>query len=669
MIAFLAFLAVGAAALSAGGGPWARASRVLAAALAALMVADPTIETSLDRSTPAETLVLLDRSGSMAIRDEPSGRRRSESADSAVAKLLSEPGQRSFRVLEFDQPTGTDLARVLAIHGRSAPTTEAVILVSDGASTRGDPPERIAAQLAGAHGLAIHCIRVGSSSGPPDRRIISARLPETARSNEAIPVEIELGEAGVAAVPAELSIHEGQRELARLDVAAHTRHLRMSVPALPEGPHVLEVRVSVAPGEVITENNILHRGIIVDPEPISVRVLAGRPSPDLAALLRCLARDPGLTVTAITQTGPRRFIQEAPGTNPPQPVPPLALPAPPDWGDSEAIFLVDVDNVAVGEGAIDQLRQGLSAGRWGVAMFGQEKLPWATSLGPPLNIVARGSQSRPTTALFEPNRHPILTDLNLDHLEQLPPLSAPPITTAIDGAQILASANTGPLLATIERGSDRLLSAVLPGAWRWLVENDRGLGPDRPVEQLWGAATRWLAGRLGSDKLIVSTKHPVITPLDSVQVEAQLDLVSGPPRLLSAKISDHEGATVDRLSLEHVGAGRWYGARGALPPGIYKIAVNSGAYGDESQLIVQSIQPELVDPRAHPSTLARIAGASGGVVVPPDSLAALQNILPQGRRSRTELLHLRPGRSTWTLVLTLLLLGVDWTLRRRQGLP
>jgi hypothetical protein len=89
----------------------------------------------------------------------------------------------------------------------------------------------------------------------------------------------------------------------------------------------------------------------------------------------------------------------------------------------------------------------------------------------------------------------------------------------------------------------------------------------------------------------------------------------------------------------------------------------------EVSVLAGGADPELVDPRRNDALLARLAELSGGALLAPaeiDDLASrIRNAVatPTARTVQRDLWH-----NAWTFLVLVLILGMEWGLRRRWGL-
>jgi len=128
------------------------------------------------------------------------------------------------------------------------------------------------------------------------------------------------------------------------------------------------------------------------------------------------------------------------------------------------------------------------------------------------------------------------------------------------------------------------------------------------------------------------------------------------------------------LSLVDLGDGRFEGRAPGLPPGDYAVegraARGETVLGeDRSEVTVTPYRRELEDPAPNFEMLREIARGSGGTFLrfdEIDRIAASLQLEPAQERSVRE----TPLReSPWTFAALLGLLGTEWALRKRRGLP
>jgi hypothetical protein len=137
---------------------------------------------------------------------------------------------------------------------------------------------------------------------------------------------------------------------------------------------------------------------------------------------------------------------------------------------------------------------------------------------------------------------------------------------------------------------------------------------------------------------------------------------------------DGDDEKAREISLVDLGGGRYRGTLPGLPPGDYRIEGRARREGadlgaDESEMTVAPYRMELEDPAPNFEMLREIARESGGRFVTLAGVGDLPGLLdPRPITDRT--VRELPFLDSPVLFLVLLaLLGTEWALRRRRGLP
>ena len=241
---------------------------------------------------------------------------------------------------------------------------------------------------------------------------------------------------------------------------------------------------------------------------------------------------------------------------------------------------------------------------------------------------------------------------------------------------LLAGPSGEPVVVAERRGRRR---AVLVGAsawWRWQLVPE-ALAPLTPVFP--ALVSRWVA-------FAASDAAP------DVQIQStETAFGDGEPVTFDAQVVGDEGAGVEdatvevevtgaarrTLTMRPIGAGRYALDAGALPPGTYRYTGRAARGGailgtDGGTFDVGSTPAEAADPTADVALLTALAEATGGAVVPVDSLDALRRRFETSPAFAPALVA---GEAETTLfdrwpffVVLLVLLTAEWALRKRAGM-
>jgi uncharacterized membrane protein len=247
------------------------------------------------------------------------------------------------------------------------------------------------------------------------------------------------------------------------------------------------------------------------------------------------------------------------------------------------------------------------------------------------------------------------------------------------GAQTLLTSNEGrPVLVVGEAGRGRVLALLTDSSWYWsFVAAGEQQGP-RAYETFWHSAIRWLV------------RDPALTPMRVAAERPSFEPSAEPPALdVQVRGSDYGAAAGAQISVVessaedpvphpvgNAAAGPDGNARMVLPPlapGAYKVTATArrpdGSQVGEAEdaFVVAPASRELIEAAPRPELLQAIAAASKGRVIDKgDALAGLPWRDPErvevGQRTS------KPLWDNWKVLLLLcLVVGAEWTLRRRWG--
>ena len=228
-----------------------------------------------------------------------------------------------------------------------------------------------------------------------------------------------------------------------------------------------------------------------------------------------------------------------------------------------------------------------------------------------------------------------------------------------------------PILVVGEAGRGRVAAMTADASWRWrFAADDSTVGSDE-YELFWDRMIRWLThdpllepARISTDReryglggeLVVSGKlrDENYRPMDETRVELQFQPATQDEAVAVVE-TDEDGllqATV----------------RAPTEPGAYEIVASVENQDVAREVfIVEQSGDELAELEVSPAELKELADKTGGQLflgiedVPPLSKLAATTRRAAGLTSKQPLLN------PWYILLTVLLLGATWVLRRRWG--
>jgi hypothetical protein len=552
-----------------------------------------------------------------------------------------------------------------------------ILLVGDGNPTAGPwPTERVRRSAA-----RLWTAGTGRREAPPDLLLRALDLNDPVPAGRPQPVEVELEHRGLGGRSARLSLLVDGRRVAErsLVLPAQDGRLRERFQWTPRRPGLARVEGLV---EVVgpagngedgsLANNRRLAQVRVQPGQRPVLLLAGEPSPDLALLRRVLESQPELETWFA--------LPGRPGTDR------AALLA--ALERAELLVLVgwprggsDPALVAAAREALSR-RPALVVEAPGMRLDELGALPLLPSGANPRRL-GEGPQALQV--------HPVLGDeLRLDELaaiwRELPPVTAlRPEARLRDGARLLLAGEGGePLLALSRSASRRQAQLAAAGVWRWAAGSQLSLGENRRAEAWAGALLRWCLAPPEERLFEVAPEEAVVPAGSAPLFRARLRAEDGRPlegaRVELTLVADSSGLRRG-LVLAAQGEGRYAGRAPALEAGGWRwealARLGEGpALIDSGRVEAEAFSPEWLDAVRGQRLLDELAAAGGGSALDlddPAQRAALAAGEPFADLDRRPLQRIR-GRSREAmdaaplLIALLLLLALDWLLRRLRGM-
>ena len=228
--------------------------------------------------------------------------------------------------------------------------------------------------------------------------------------------------------------------------------------------------------------------------------------------------------------------------------------------------------------------------------------------------------------------------------------------------------------AVMRVGRGKTMGVAFSSFWRhglmmW------GVGKtDRVSRGFWTQAVKWLATREDVDRVRVAFDKPVCRSGETVGVRVTvLNEMLQPVEGANVTLSSADSGSVYDMRLRDEGGGRYTGRILAGRQGQQRFAVRAEEGGTAvgtgtGQITVGMYSLEFEDTRTNTELLAALADASGGRIVPADSLDAAVEGLGLNPQVVTRSYRWRLWGQTWPFFLLVCLLGVEWAARRSRGM-
>ena len=675
--------------------------RWLALFLLLLFLGEPLLSL-LDRTVqPPTTLILVDNSRSMTMKDRSGDRQAVLSSLLASNQLgeLSSGGDvrhalfsTKTKLLESFSPDsltltgeGTDIASALKETKAFSATTniQAVVLITDGNVTVGSSPVYEAEEL----GLPVFTIGIGDTSEQRDVLVRKVLTNSITYVGNTVPVQVTLKSSGFNGERVEVTLRDAESVLDRkvVTLQSGTREYAVPLSMTPqkEGTQKFTVDVSRLNDELTYENNRHSFFTKVLKSKMRVALVAGAPSPDVAFVRRTLSSDPNVEVRTFIERGGGQFYE---GT--------LTAAA---LQEAECVVLIGFPATQSSASAVTAVAEAANNGK--PVLFVSSRtidIPKLRQLEPHLPFSVQGGSTdeyQAFIAIPEAQRNNALLKLskneNLDAWSSLPPIfrmqtvfRAKPETEILATTRIQNVATNDPFLVSRNVNRRKSLALLGYGVWRWTMLFDPASGVETLLEEFLGNAVRWLTTREDDRRVRVQPVRETFGGRERVEFTAQVydenyKPIDNAEVAVNIRRASPTGDTQHEVTLSTAGNGQYEGALDILDEGDYRytasVRVNSNTAGaDSGTFSVGGLNVEFQDTRMNKELLEQISARTGGTYHTPGSvntlasdIAALPAFKPR-EVVRSEDIEL--WNRSWMLGLIVGLFSVEWFVRKRNGM-
>lgn len=669
--------------------------RFLAFFLIIFLLFEPIFQRTLNRTVDPVVAVLIDQSESMALADSLLGDSGPGTADllgslrSATSGMdvhffgfgssLSAIGSLDSMDFSLDR-TNMSAALEEAAARLSDQPLAALVLASDGLYNTGTNPLHLAERFP----VPIHTIALGDSSARRDVRIEGVITNELTYAGLEVPVLVRVRNDGFSSAPLQVTLLENGAVLATLSTTLPPSGAETSVELTFEsgeaGRRDLSVVITQFEEEATYRNNETRFDVRVLDQKKSILLLAGGPSPDVAALTRLMDKDDTASLSVRTQRPDGSWHEGE---------------FPSDFADIDLILAVGFPGAATRP---DEARAVADAVAGGTPLFYIHDRSSAStrlqeSIGPFLPVQLNTARSsfisgtiQQTPAAASHAVFDIDDRRDGSRWRRMPPLSLSESQwEAAAGATVLATSEIrgialpDPILAVLRRGQVKTAALTAHGFWRWnLVPEDLEQDALR-FEQLMANLIQWLYAA-DDDRLVrVEPTETSFAEGDPIVFRGEVyDETLRPisDAALSVQLTSPQGQ-VFPYEMQPRGNGRYALDIGTLPAGTYSYDAlasrdEQDLGGDNGSFSIGRRTLEYRQTQADFGLLQQISVRSGGGMTLADDPDGLESLIRNsaGFQPVTEssLEQVRLWQRYPFLILILMLLSVEWFLRKRWGM-
>ncbi len=681
------------------------AMRCIALFSASMILIHPVVEWPKGASGKSTVAILIDDSKSMATRDSVGGASRAEAArkllfsekDESIAAGLERNFEVSYFLFAGDilhvSRKRAESKEGAACGGRSL-ITNAIKSIS-----QGDPRRRISGAVVFTDGrdtgreavsfnvgFPVYFVGLGSkdvSGSFKDIEIKEIHAERRALLANRMEAMLEVKSTGFPPLSATLYLsRDGKRVLRKaVRIEPGLNNLKFAFVPKVAGHHEYEVALEGIEGERTYENNKRVFVLTVDARKLRLLYFEAHPRWKYKFLRQELLRDRNLSATFQLKTNPARILQQG--------SPPVGLRGgfPSDLRTLSAFDCIILGDLSPGDLTAQQWRLVVSYVNrvgGGLLFLGgpHSWAPGSISSTPLIEILpCSAGNGELKGKLFmevagEGKGHPILSGIeaaikgrrrrlfalsNLFRLEGFRP-----------GAQVLLTARSPgskpfPLLAVQRVGAGRTMVFASDTDWKWIMEARRE-GGEKLFSNLWGQAIRWLSGK--EENLRRSLKGAGLFVERSVLKAGERQRITVAGRgIEGAKGEAALGARKWPISFEKASRDL---AASFFPeiPGRYRVTVEVSMKGGkkkelEATFMVEPDERELSELTINIPFMERIAEATGGKVLDAVSAYNLPEILEKEETGSRGFENFNPRSTPLLFIVIIVLLGMEWWIRRR----
>jgi len=677
--------------------------RVAALIIIAFILFEPVLSLSWFRTETPIVAVMVDNSASMSLTDE--GRARADRARSVIQSDQLQKIARENRVeyyqfshqlsplnlsqldsLTFDG-NGTDISAALRrLKEKNADRyLKAVILVSDGINNLGENPVNLAEEF----DIPIFPIAIGQAAEQRDVLIAKATTNQISYANSQVPVDVAVQAFGFPGQRCEVQLWSQSQLLDSKWVTIDQDRFETSVrlyytPAEP-GFQKYTVKIPALDGELTLLNNQNSFYTQVLKSKLKLLLVAGSPDPDLKFIVRNLQADPNIAIDRwVIKKAPQFYQGDFPND-------------PNKLVQYDAIVLQNYPVKNSSPQVVQTIKAAVALRQIPLLFIAGNSLdlPSLTPLQPYLPVTLSGGAGEELQVIARLAssglNHPItrIVDDELEnqgYWENLPPIFLSAIGTALHpGSEVLIEVDPqqslvrsitqpAPLVVAQRLGQQKSIAFIGYGIWRWDLMM-WGIGKSNEVlNKLLHNCVRWLMTREDSKLVRISPSHAIFREGQPISFNAEIYYEDYRPRDgVEVKVTVQAGNRNFDLTLSGTGNGKYEGFLPALSAGDYSYqgtaTYNNRQLGtDQGKFSVEPYSLEFLQTRMNERLLQQLAMKTGGKFFTETNFDELPELLKFPVQKTLQSREIQLWNKMIWLVAAVVLLGLEWLLRKRTGM-
>jgi hypothetical protein len=588
--------------------------------------------------------------------------------------------------IRFDQD-GTDISRAMDLTKKRLLDQfyAAAVVVSDGNYNSGENPEFFAQR----YGIPIHTVGIGNPNQKKDVVLARVLTNEVVYANNRVPLDVTVMQDGFKGQRIEVFLKQNDtlidRQRITLGEDGQEQRIRLFFTPEESGFQEYKVEIPALQDEFTSRNNFRSLFVKVLESKIRILLLAGEPSLDFKFIQKAFETDENIRLASLVQNkGGGFYSNESQQSILREDFQLMIFLGFPRWPVSielvnyleenlvrqkKPLFFIQTPNVDLAALRIysDLLPFELRT----PPRSTREVVVDPTIFGENSSIVLI-SENRGENRRMWNNLPPILTFMN--NVEIFPDgevlLQVEPALSKLPPT----SESRKPILVSRQLGEQKTLAFLGYGLWRWDLMM-WGVGKSNELLlNFLQKSVRWLITREEVKQVKIATDKLVYRSGEQVYAQAQVYTQDYQPvegAVVKLSVS-HSGEQKDYV-MESVGSGKYETQFRIFQGGDYEFRGEASRadqfFGaDSGKFSAGEFELEFQQTRMNEPLLQRIAQVSGGTYFTPETIDQLPEKLQGEGRMRVKNSEINLWSEWWSLIIPILFLAVEWTLRRRRGM-
>lgn len=572
---------------------------------------------------------------------------------------------------------GTDFSKIFSFIKKQNENIASVSIISDGIITEGPNPVFTAEKL----NIPVYTIGVGDTTKRNDIEIKNILHNEFIYAETPTTISATILNKGYGNKPAVISLYENDELLEKRTVTLSSDGTQSEIfNYTPQtgGEKKLNIEINNHEGEFSYDNNRRVFYINVLSNKVNILIIAGSPSPDLSFIKNSLKEDKNLTVNSLTQIAANRFIEKK---NPDAEI-----------DSAQILFLIGFPTKETGNELLNKVRAAVTSKGKPFFLLAEDNTDFTRlgNLQPELPFTIQNSDQgvsevQPVVQSIE-SENPLLQNNAsnpVDAWNNLPPVfrtnsevvTKPESETVVKAKMNNVALNL-PLIITRRLGNKRSIAVLAGGIWRWKLQTaTKNLNL---FDSFVYNSVKWLRSFEEQKQVTIKTTKRLYALGELVEFSAEVyDAAYNPVADAEVRININHNNTSDEIILNSVGSGLYEGTYRTSGTGDFvfsgtavrnnrKLGTAGGSFN------IGEVDVEKLNPGADYEFLSSLASNTGGkFFYYPDMnelYPVLKNIQQNASKEKTEINEIRLWSSEWLLIIVIVLLGIEWFIRKQSGM-